>query len=221
MINFFTSIPILSLYSFVSIIIGILVSVFIFFMTKDRVFFGKIFGTFAIFSLAILGNNPFVYLIALIIIATLVTELEFLEKLMALIWNREKYWDYLLDRRTAGQENAPVAPEDAARIEVSNVSNIPYTLSNYFNAIYGLIFGSQLRILNMLREKPRKKEEIYSIYLTTVHNGTYPFESYIGYLEKSGLIAYNSSNDTHSILPLGELFLDYLISKNMTFDKPF
>lgn len=36
-----------------------------------------------------------VYTISVFVIATLVTELQFLEKIAALIWNRKEYWEYL------------------------------------------------------------------------------------------------------------------------------
>ncbi len=55
----------------------------------------KIIGSFLVLGVCFLAKNGFVYALGVFIIATLVTELEFLEKLAALAWGRKEYWDYL------------------------------------------------------------------------------------------------------------------------------
>jgi hypothetical protein len=58
----------------------------------------KLVGSIFVVSLCFAANNAFVYPLGILIVATLVTELEFLEKIAALLWNRKEYWDYLIGR---------------------------------------------------------------------------------------------------------------------------
>ena len=61
----------------------------------------KLLGSLMVLALAFSAHNAFVYGIAVFIVATLVTELEFLEKLAAIVWNRKEYWQYLAKRASA------------------------------------------------------------------------------------------------------------------------
>jgi hypothetical protein len=60
-----------------------------------------------------------VYSISVFIIATLITELDFLEKLAALSWGRKEYWEYriALTKATRGEREAKVANEAMASQE--------------------------------------------------------------------------------------------------------
>jgi len=58
------------------------------------------------------ANNGWVYAVGIFIVATLVTELAFLEKLAAIAWNRKEYWQYLLEKAS------PKDIEDKRRKEV-------------------------------------------------------------------------------------------------------
>ncbi|MEY2565449.1 MAG: hypothetical protein QOH88_3642 [Verrucomicrobiota bacterium] len=58
----------------------------------------KLLGTLFVTALCFAANHLSAYLLGIFIIATLVTELEFLEKLAAIFWNRKEYWEYLTKR---------------------------------------------------------------------------------------------------------------------------
>ena len=73
-------------------------------MSDKPRFFTKFLGVLFILSLAFAANNAFVYIISIIIIATLVTELQFLEMLIALIWNRPEYVKGRLEALNKQQE---------------------------------------------------------------------------------------------------------------------
>lgn len=71
----------------------------------------RLSGAFLIFSLATLSSNAFVCSLAIILVATLITDLEFLENIAAILWRNEKFWDY----RKATQQDV----EDKFRSEVA------------------------------------------------------------------------------------------------------
>jgi hypothetical protein len=58
----------------------------------------KLLGAIFVTGLCFAANNWTAYLVGIFIVATLVTELEFLEKLAAIFWNRKEYWEYLIKR---------------------------------------------------------------------------------------------------------------------------
>ncbi|MCQ9426714.1 hypothetical protein NRB16_24645 [Pseudomonas sp. LJDD11] len=63
----------------------------------------KLIGSGLVLSLAFAANNVWTYSLSIFIVATLVTELQFLEKLAALFTNRDKYWEYLARQSTPDQ----------------------------------------------------------------------------------------------------------------------
>jgi hypothetical protein len=71
----------------------------------------KLLGSIAVIGLSLAANSPFVYGISVFVVATLVTDLEFLEKLAAIVWNRKEYWKYLIDRATPREVEAKRAEE--------------------------------------------------------------------------------------------------------------
>lgn len=54
----------------------------------------KLIGSILVLALAFASNSAWTYALSIFIVATLVTELEFLEKLAALFTNRKEYWDW-------------------------------------------------------------------------------------------------------------------------------
>ena len=54
-----------------------------------------------VISLSLGANHPIIYGLGIFIIATLITELHFIEKLGALIWRRKEHQQYLLQKATA------------------------------------------------------------------------------------------------------------------------
>lgn len=63
----------------------------------------KLIGSGLVLSLAFAANNVWTYGLSIFIVATLVTELQFLEKLAAMFTNRDKYWEYLSHQSTPQQ----------------------------------------------------------------------------------------------------------------------
>lgn len=84
----------------------------------------KLLGSLMVLALAFSSNHWGVYALAIFIIATLVTELDFLEKLAALFWNRDKYWEYRLGRATQDQKRERIAEEARKDLE-AEVATLP------------------------------------------------------------------------------------------------
>jgi hypothetical protein len=78
---------------------------------------GKALGVLLVMSLAFAADTPFLYGLAIFIVATLVTELGFLEKIAALVWNRGKYWDWMIAKETSSEADARVAETARGEIE--------------------------------------------------------------------------------------------------------
>ena len=51
----------------------------------------KLLGSLMVIGLSLIANSAFIYAVSIFIIATLVTDLEFLEKLAAIVWDRKEY----------------------------------------------------------------------------------------------------------------------------------
>lgn len=92
-------------------IVGLVVGVALMFKS-DRKLVTQLLGAILVVSISFSAHNAVVYIISVFVIATLVTELQFLEKIAALIWNRKEYWQYLTGR--ASKEDV----EEKARSEV-------------------------------------------------------------------------------------------------------
>jgi hypothetical protein len=61
----------------------------------------KLLGSLMVIALTFGANHPIIYGISIFIIAALITELHFIEKLGALIWRRKEHHQYLLQKATA------------------------------------------------------------------------------------------------------------------------
>ena len=61
----------------------------------------KLLSSRMVISLSFGANHPIIYGLGIFIIATLITELHFIEKLGALIWRRKEHHQYLLQKATA------------------------------------------------------------------------------------------------------------------------
>ncbi|PYG79882.1 MULTISPECIES: nuclease-related domain-containing protein [unclassified Pseudomonas] len=62
---------------------------------RDTVSSTKLIGSALVLGMAFAANHVVTYGLSIFIVATLVTELHFLEKIAALFWNRDKYWEHL------------------------------------------------------------------------------------------------------------------------------
>jgi hypothetical protein len=96
-----------SLFAIVGLITGIILM-----FKSDRKLVTQLLGAILVVSISFSAHNAAVYTISVFVIATLVTELQFLEKIAALIWNRKEYWEYLTG--SASKEDV----EEKARNEV-------------------------------------------------------------------------------------------------------
>lgn len=76
----------------------------------------QLLGSILVVAICFSAHNAVVYTISVFVIATLVTELHFLEKIAALIWNRKEYWDYLSDSATKDEVKDKAESEVAAEI---------------------------------------------------------------------------------------------------------
>lgn len=76
----------------------------------------KLTGSILVLSMSFAAQNGFVYGIGVFVIATLVTELQFLEKLAALVWNRKEYWEYL-SKASPREVQEKIARDEAAIAE--------------------------------------------------------------------------------------------------------
>ena len=76
----------------------------------------QLLGTILIVAISFSAHNAAVYLISVFVIATLVTELHFLEKIAALIWNRKEYWNYLAEKATKAEVESKTKQEIASEI---------------------------------------------------------------------------------------------------------
>lgn len=74
----------------------LLAAIVLMFWPKPNPFSIKLLGSLMVLGLALSTSNSWVYGVAIFIVATLVTELEFLEKLAAIVWRQKEYWDYRL-----------------------------------------------------------------------------------------------------------------------------
>lgn len=74
---------------------GLLVSLF-YIIGSPRDLGVKLVGSVFVVGLCFAANSVAVYPLGILIVATLITELQFLEKIAALFWNRKEYWDYLI-----------------------------------------------------------------------------------------------------------------------------
>jgi hypothetical protein len=92
-------------------IAGLVWMLFFSFCEKNRSSIVKLIGSALVLALAFAANNAFTYGLAIFIVATLVTDLDFLEKLAAFFWNRDKYWEYQLKKQSPDAAEAKAAKE--------------------------------------------------------------------------------------------------------------
>jgi hypothetical protein len=90
--------------------------------------------------------------------------------------------------------------------------------------IYHLIYGSQIRLLQKLNYSSENKDNVKYFYDNAVKYfpetyKNYPYESYLDFLVKQGLIIYENDDDYISITEKGKDFLRYLIESNSNLEK--
>lgn len=103
-------------------LVGLIVATICIFFPRPQSVSIKLLGSLMVLGLAFAANNGFVYSLAIFIVATLVTDLDFLEKIAALFWNRDKYWEYRMGQTTPSEVTARVTNE--AQQEVAAESSV-------------------------------------------------------------------------------------------------
>lgn len=216
-----------------------------FFLTKEKElmkdkprFYTKFLGVLFILSLSFLANNWLVYLISIVIIATLVTELQFLEMLLALIWNRP---DYIkgrfgeLDRQQKEREDTKTLAEISnivqkfgERLNVEAATKNQYLLFYHFERVYRLIFGSQIKILLEAEKNGGRISLPLAImyYRASGWNERgYDVGNYTVFLTNMELFTYKTGKMPedcyYELTPVGQAFLQYLRENKIPLEKPF
>jgi len=101
--------------------VGLIVATICIFLPRPQSVSIKLLGSLMVLALAFAANNGFVYSLAIFIVATLVTDLDFLEKIAALFWNRDKYWEYRMGRATPSEVKARVTSEAQQEVEAEGL----------------------------------------------------------------------------------------------------
>jgi len=206
---------------------------------KDKPrFYVKFLGVLFILSICFLANNWFVYLISVIIVATLVTELQFLEMLIALIWNRPEYIKGRFDELQKQQEEKEsktnldeiknLAQKAGEELKVETAKKNQYLLFYHFERVYRLIFGSQIRIL-LDAEQNGDRISLPKAIMFYKDSGWnergYDAGNYTLFLLNMGLFTYQTGKMPedcfYTLTPLGKLFLQYLRENGLFLNKPF
>ena len=73
----------------------------------------QVAGALLVSMLALMATSGWVYILSVFIIATFITQLDFLENIAALIWGREGFWKYRIEvtKATRGEKAAKIADE--------------------------------------------------------------------------------------------------------------
>lgn len=217
----------------------------VFFFTKEKElikdkprFYVKFLGVLFILSLSFLANNWIVYLISIVIIATLVTELQFLEMILALIWNRP---DYIkgrfgeLDKQQNEKEDqqklneiSSIVQKFGEQLNIETATKNQYLLFYHFERVYRLIFGSQLKIL-LDAEKNGGRISLSSMIMYYRASGWnergYDVGNYTVFLKNMEMLTYTTGKMPedcfYELTPVGRAYLNYLRENNISFEKPF
>ncbi len=91
-------------------------------LKSDRKLITQLLGSTLVVSISFSAHSAVVYTISVFVIATLVTELQFLEKIAALIWNRKEYWAYLSGHATKEEIEGKAKAEVEAELEKEDVT---------------------------------------------------------------------------------------------------
>jgi hypothetical protein len=171
--------------------------------------------------------------------ATLVTELQFLEMLIALIWDRPEYVKGRLEALNKQQEEKETdkkslnemetfAKNAGKMLEAETIKKNQYLLFYHFEKIYRLIFGSQINILldaEMNQGKIDLPKTVLMYRISGWNEKGYDIGNYTSFLLNMGLLNYTTGKMPkdcfYSLTPLGRSFLQYLRENNIPLNKPF
>ncbi|AXJ01442.1 hypothetical protein CYPRO_2194 [Cyclonatronum proteinivorum] len=97
-------------------VVGLIIAICVM-LVSDKKVITQLLGSILVVSLALAANLHVVYVVSVFVVATLVTEILFLEKLAALIWNRKEFWAYLSGNASNEEVKAKTEQEISAEIE--------------------------------------------------------------------------------------------------------
>ena len=144
---------------------------------NDRKFVTQLLGAILVVSISFSAHSTVVYTISVFVIATLVTELQFLEKIAALIWNRKEYWNYLseyaskedIEAKASAEVDIELAKEDVSGADeveaVENIEQLPTGINDIEKATPSL--DRKHMLLNAL--------QFESSVLSAIDKGKIPF----------------------------------------------
>lgn len=112
--------PVASVLSAGFAVVGLIIASICIFLPRAQSVSIKLLGSLMVLALAFAANNGFVYSLAIFIVATLVTDLDFLEKIAALFWNRDKYWEYRMVQANPSEVEARVTSEAEREVEAES-----------------------------------------------------------------------------------------------------
>lgn len=238
--------------AFISFLISVVFLLIVSILVRDRTtftkdgelisekpkFYSKFLGVLLILSITFAANNAFVYVISTFIIATLVTELQFLEMLIALIWNRPEYVKGRFgalnkqheetETKKRLEEIEKLAKNSDELLKAETLKSNQFLLFYHFERVYRLIFGSQIKIL-LDAENNGGKIDLMSAILIYKMSGWdlrgYDAGNYTKFLLDMGLVAYTTGarqeDCFYTLTQVGKMFLQYLRENNITTNKPF
>lgn len=208
-------------------------------LEEDR-WFGQMVGSLFVISLALVADNWTVYLIAVVVIATLVTKMEFLLWVLTLIGNRVELARTMIgsQEQKESQEESKLPAidvdkviqlsekflEQSKQLEEAENNKQFMILTEFFYDTYARIFGSQVEMLKMIESVQNhqvNKEMLESFYLSTNWKNTYPFPNYIGFLLARKMLEYNPITNTYSTTDVARIFLNFIQTKKLPIKQPF
>lgn len=122
----------------------------------------KLLGSLMVLALAFGANSVWTYGIGIFVVATLVTELEFLEKLAALFTNRKEYWEYLIRKASSSEIQQKVA-EEARKESQATSSMIDKSAAPRTNSILAKFSEFEQRVVTAIRDSKPPFTEIDDI----------------------------------------------------------
>lgn len=125
--------------------VALLMVIALVFLPKENASSIKLVGSLMVLALAFAANSSGVYGLAIFIIATLVTDLDFLEKIAAIFWRNDKYWEYRAGRASASEIKEKRASEVVADSLADQVSRLGTTARS---ANVGQLFKSKSELIN-------------------------------------------------------------------------
>lgn len=133
-------------------------------------------GLFLLASLALFAHNPYSYFAALFIVATAVTQLEFLQNLAAIIRGSKEYFDYQKEYVSQKEvENSiekevkeiETAPSEISEIQSQKMLSVNIDKNNLTPAQFGLLVEEYT--FKFLEKKYRKPIQRYPRYVGKRH----------------------------------------------------